>query len=269
MKHALLAHGIFAHENDLTRIAGSSTELGTDERQLARAARLHGCELPVVRRGSAAGARHELVTHLAHGTPVLLCVDNWDHWITAVAMHGEDVVVFDSHYDMPLRVEPWDALADRLGFRMRRLRGMWTTTLYDLMPLVRCGGSHRLDLTPERLEHLLRPESAVLAQRVDEHAAGMLELATVPGTQLEFAFPLGDFLAARRESIIGEALRHSGLAAYAAAERLLSDCIFVAELYRLWLRPDREHEAVEHVAGIVARNLRAAPAAEAVRELVA
>jgi hypothetical protein len=269
LKHGLLSVGVFAHEEELTRIAASSTEHGTDERQLARTARVFGCELPVVRRGSAGGARDELATHLARGTPVLLCVDNWEHWITAVAMHDDRVVVFDSHYDQPLRVEAWDQLVARLVYRQRRWGGAWMRSVYDLMPLTPTAPGYTLALTAERLEHLLRSDHAELAKRWDEHAAALLELAVPPGRQLEFGFPLVDFLTARRSSIVEAASQRIGYGVGPAAERLVGELIFTATLYQPLLRPDREPEAVERIAHIVAGALPPAPAAEPARAMVA
>jgi ABC-type bacteriocin/lantibiotic exporter with double-glycine peptidase domain len=107
LKHALLAHGVFTPAEELARAAGSTEEGGTDERQLQRAARTHRVDVLVVREQTAGDARRNLDTWLKRGIPVLLCVDEWEHWLTAVAADGEHVVVFDSKYDTPLRLEPW------------------------------------------------------------------------------------------------------------------------------------------------------------------
>ena len=58
LKHALIMLGISVDEREISRIAGTNKWSGTDERQLARAARKFGCELlmgrerhpPLVRR---------------------------------------------------------------------------------------------------------------------------------------------------------------------------------------------------------------------------
>src|SRR5262245_58292698 len=202
LKHALLALGVFAPEDDLARAAGSTERLGTDEPGLRRAARLHGVELRVVRETSRQPAREGLEGWLSRGVPVLLCIDQWEHWVTAVAADPEQVVIFDSKYDAPLRNEPWDALLDRLACQRPWLGGVWTRTLYDLHPIVpRREPRLRLALSPERLRSLGQPEHAHLAGRWDDYARALLPLALSPGAQLELGADLERFVRARRSAI--------------------------------------------------------------------
>ncbi|KPK74818.1 MAG: hypothetical protein AMS25_19070 [Gemmatimonas sp. SM23_52] len=95
LKHALLMRGVLASEWEIGKVAGT-TPLGTDENQLARVARHYGCELPTIRKVDADGARQELVTYLREGTPCLLCVNGWDHWVTAVQEEKGRFVILDS-----------------------------------------------------------------------------------------------------------------------------------------------------------------------------
>lgn len=270
LKHGLLALGVFTHEEDLTRLAGS-TEDGTDESQLERAARRFGCNLPLVRRRTPDAARRALAAELERGRPVLLCVDQWEHWITAVALHGQDVVVFDSHFATPLRVEPWARLEQRLGYHQRRWRGLWERTMYDLHPLVpRRGRRFRLSLPCEAVAYLLRPENALLIQKLDDVARGLLELAVQPGPQLELGFGLDAFLAMRREAIAELALGTQPGAAPQDVQRGVDWLIFVARLYAISLKPELEPHAVARAAGVLGDLIVAeAPEAAASAQLVA
>ena len=136
LKHALLVYGRVTHEDDLARLAGSTESVGTDERGLARALEAHGGTLKIIRRRTRLGARRELTSWLRRGVPVLLCVDQWDHWITAVADLGPRVALFDSHFDNAVfRTEPWHRLLERLVFRRRRLR-LWVPGWWDLHPVL-------------------------------------------------------------------------------------------------------------------------------------
>lgn len=260
LKHALLAYGVFAHEDELARIAGSSDTRGTDEKGLHRAARRHGCTLRVMRHASPTAARRELAGLLQSGVPVLLCVDQWEHWVTAVSAAGNELVVFDSHYAQPLRLEGWDAVIERLAYRQRRWRGLWNRTVFDLQPLVRQAAGFRLRLSPEEGAFLLRPENATLAARLDELARRVLELAVAPGRQLEFGFALDRFIATRRDTLLDRAARISAVDS-AAARRVTDDLAFVARVYGAVLRPEAEPHAVEALARLVAERAPARDAA--------
>src|ERR1700704_2943934 len=82
LKHALLALGRMVDVSQIATTARTHWWSGTDEIQLARAAREFECDLVLERRSDAEQARKLLVKYLRVQTPVLLCVDEWSHWIT-------------------------------------------------------------------------------------------------------------------------------------------------------------------------------------------
>ncbi|HEU5261934.1 MAG TPA: hypothetical protein VFU41_11000 [Gemmatimonadales bacterium] len=253
LKHALLAFGVFAREDDLARVAGSTEQHGTDEPGLRRAARAHGVELRVQRELEPRAADRELRAWLDRGMPVLLCLDQWEHWVTAVAMDGEHVILFDSKYDAPLRAEPWEPVLTRLACRRRYLRGVWTRTLYDLHPVVPRGGAgSRLALTATRARHLLREENAPLAQRWDEYARALLPLSSAPETGAQRGLDLEGVIEARRTVILDLAAGGAGDGLRTRAARAVDGMAFVAGMYRVALRPELEAEAVARLAGIAA-----------------
>jgi hypothetical protein len=249
LKHALLGLGVFAHEDRLARLAGSDEHRGTDERQLARAARRYQTELPVARRGTAAGARAEIESWVGRGIPVLLCLDQWDHWVTAVAADPGHVVLFDSKYDAPLLLTPWDEVAARLVYQERRL-GSWTRALYDVHPTLPRRPTYRLRLTPARARYLLHPDQAILASRWDDYARHALALALPAGEQMELGTPLADFAASRRTAILERAAARSGRDNGNAAQ-ILEGVAFAATLYGAVLRPETEPRAVGQLARAV------------------
>ncbi|MGH7547134.1 MAG: hypothetical protein ACREMM_03030 [Gemmatimonadales bacterium] len=255
LKHALLAFGVFAREDDLARVAGSTERHGTDEPGLRRAARAHGVELRAQRERELRVADRELRAWLGRGMPVLLCLDQWEHWVTAVAMDGEHVILFDSKYEAPLRAEPWEPVLARLACRRRYLRGIWTRTLYDLHPVVpRSSAGFRLALTATRARHLLREDAAPLALRWDEYARALLPLSSVPGAgaQLWLGSNLESFIEARRSAILDLAASGAGDELRARAARAVDGMAFVAGMYQVALRPELEAEAVARLAGIAA-----------------
>ncbi len=67
LKHALIMLGILADEKAISKIAGSDKNTGTNEVQLARAARKYECDLLLERREEAAEARRALGRTFAPG----------------------------------------------------------------------------------------------------------------------------------------------------------------------------------------------------------
>lgn len=180
LKHALLALGVFAHEDELAAIAGSSPATGTDEVGLGRAASAYRTELRVVRRRTAPAARGVLSRWLRRGVPVLLCVDQWDHWVTAVGHDEKEIVLLDSRPSSPtvLTIEPWTSLRERMVYRERRLGGIWNRWLYDLQPIIPIRrSSFRFHLTPQRARTLLG-KRAWLQEHWDEYARRLVPLAS-------------------------------------------------------------------------------------------
>jgi hypothetical protein len=74
---------------------------------LARAARHFDCDLPLVRRTNEERARAALVRHMGNHLPALLCVDEWDHWITVVRHEQQRFVILDSRHEPVLQVVEW------------------------------------------------------------------------------------------------------------------------------------------------------------------
>src|SRR5262245_16490009 len=98
---------------ELARIARTHWWSGTDEVRLARAARVHDCDMPLVRRGDPIVARQTLLGYLDRRIPVLLCVDEWSHWVTVVHHDAGRFVVIDSRRDPVLVVQDWPKVKAR------------------------------------------------------------------------------------------------------------------------------------------------------------
>jgi hypothetical protein len=193
LKHGLLSYGIFAHEDTLATAAGSTAEAGTDDHQLAMTAREYGCVLSFERYRTAHRARRALARLLAARTPVLLCLDQWDHWVTAVGADDTHVVLFDSHYDTVVRVESWSLVLQRLGYRRRVWRWGPTLRWYDLHPLgTRGEPALRLTLTVERARRLL-DAPASFRRALDDYARRLVPFVAHNGRR-SAAFALAPWL---------------------------------------------------------------------------
>ncbi len=250
--------GHFTHEDQLARAAGSSETVGTDEHGLARALAEFDCDLLVVRRLRETAARAELERWLRRSTPVLLCLDQWDHWVTAVSIDGDHVTLFDSHYDdAVLRVEPWERLVQRLAFHEHRLNGWWKRTLYDLHPVVpRRPTGVRARFTPERVHALANGRHRLLARTWDTHARALLDLgrtASLDGAQA----PLARLIERHRARILEQVPSANGEAA-----AVLDNMVLVSELYGLAPILRDEATLLSELGRIVTRFSTPAPVAE-------
>jgi ABC-type bacteriocin/lantibiotic exporter with double-glycine peptidase domain len=68
---------------------------GVDEDQLKTAILTLGFRPEVLHSSDRDGAWNRLVDFLRRGIPCLLCVDEWEHWVTAVGVNRDRVVVVD------------------------------------------------------------------------------------------------------------------------------------------------------------------------------
>lgn len=250
LKHAFLMLGILASEREIGSLAGTTPE-GTDEVQLARAARHYGCELPTRRHTVPGAAREELVSYLRDGIACLMCVDEWDHWVTAVAEEGGQFILLDSERPEVIVILDWP-----------RLRKLWVyhdeeddgaaQTLYDLHPVIpREGKRTRAHFTLERALHLQDPENRGLAQLWDTYVEDLIALCgPPPGSAGSRSF--GEFLAENESLLLDQLEIWHGSMDRPAAASVLHRMRFVADTYGLTLPPDDETRAISAVSVMLA-----------------
>lgn len=253
LKHALLVHGILASEREIGRLAGTGPE-GTDEAQLERAARHYGCELPTIRKSEPDEARGDLTTFLQRGIPCLLCVDEWDHWVTAVREEKERFIVLDSKRTEVIEILDW-----------ARLRRTWvyhdddgdgdrgSVTLYDLHPVIaRFSTRNRAHFSLERARHLLRPENQTLARLWDVYVEDLIALCRSGEPGGGRLSSLGEFLRRHTNLLLDELEVWHGRIEREAAARVLDRMRFVADTYGFVVRQRDERRTVAAIAMILA-----------------
>lgn len=242
LKYALLTYGILADEAELGRAAGTCEANGTDEVGLGRAAQLHGCRLQVIRHVRPAGAREELLRLLEAAVPTLLCVDQWDHWLTAVSAEGDEIVLLDSREEPVSVVVTWDRLASMLVFRKRRF--FRTREFYDLHPLL---PAHppvvRARFTVAAARRLADPAHRELAHGWHRRLLDLRGLAL----RVSGGLPLSRFLHDRA----GDLLAAAGSADMPAALRQLEYYALVGDTYDFRIAQDQEADAFERIVRLI------------------
>lgn len=83
LRHALLRWGIEATQGELQREAGTTRASGTGEAGLIRAAAGRGIALKPCTATSWREASRRIDAAHRRGRPLILCVDDWEHWIVA------------------------------------------------------------------------------------------------------------------------------------------------------------------------------------------
>lgn len=82
----------------LRDLVGTTAETpeGGDEHDIMRALLAYGSDVDEHASGDARRAWVWLLESLDADRPVLLCLDRWEHWVTAIGRAGRQVVVYDS-----------------------------------------------------------------------------------------------------------------------------------------------------------------------------
>jgi hypothetical protein len=257
LKYALIVLGISGDEREIARIAGTD-EHGTDEAELARAAKRYGCELQLVRRRDPEESRSELEGCLRERIPVLLCVHGWDHWVTVAGADGGEFIILDGRDPSVLSVMPWQRLREILLYR-EGAPGGGHRAVYDLHPLVpRVRTPIRARLSVASVRHLRAEGNRALARTWDRYLEDLVAVCTVPTLQHAFSVALSDMLWRSEEDVLHRAHRLAGTIEVPALRRILENLCFVAATYELRVPVGQEQRALDAVSEILSRRASAA-----------
>ena len=253
LKHALAALGVLKDEREISRLAGTHWWHGTDEIQLGRAARRFNCDLQMIRRHNERQARAELVRYLRRGVPVLLCVDEWSHWVTAVNVEQGNFILLDSRDKKVLTLASWP-----------QLRRMWVYheddevddtvvhTFYDLHPVVpRFRRKTRAQFSLARARVLRRAANRQLAELWDVYLGDLLVLCRTRTPLSRKVFSLGEFFRRHEEMIIQQVDYWHGNIDHRAAKKVLYNLHFVADTYGLVVPAGQEKRTIAGITAIL------------------
>lgn len=254
LKHALIALGLPHDEGEITHIAGTRWWQGTDEIQLGRAARRFGCTLHLVRRRDPLRARRELLLWLKRGLPVLLCVDQWSHWITVVKAEAGKYIILDSHERRVLAIADWATLRRRWAYREdAEVADEEPQHLYDLHPVVpRRGWRMRAHFSLARVRALRLPKNRQIAARWDAYLEDLLAFCSPRSPRSERVVSLGEFFRRHGSMLVEEVDYWHGALDRDAARRILDDLHFVADTYGLVVPEESEKRAIAGLTALLA-----------------
>jgi hypothetical protein len=253
LKHALLALGRMVDADEIASTARTHWWSGTNEIQLARAAREFECDLVLERRSDPEDARKVLVKHLREQTPVLLCVDEWSHWITVLRAEDRRFVVVDSNDDPLLSVRTWPQLRNWWRYHDTEYATSDNApTLYDLMAVApRFRIAVKADFSVERVKFLRRPENRRLARHWNEYLEDLLEICRPPTHRIAQPLSMGEFLRRHQELILTRVVYWHGDVSREECMRVLRDLRFVSETYGLVIPASMARRATADLAILI------------------
>ena len=243
LKHALLVYGIMATESELSRAAGTS-RYGTDDEQLKRAARRYDCDLQMIRRSEPEKARRELVAQLRKRIPCLICIENWNHWVTVLREEKGQFIYLDSQEPEVVVIANWTTLRRLWAYREPDDYDAETIyTFYDLHPLVpRRRVKTRARFSLERARYLRRHTE--FARLWDVYVDDLLAICRPRTPQSERVISMGEFLRRHGSMIVDQLDYWHGDLDPKPAERILEHMKIVADTYRLVIHEEDEKRAI-------------------------
>ena len=252
LKHALLALGRMVDVGDIAANAKTHHMAGTNEIQLARAARAVECDLVMERRQDPEEARKILTKFLKEQTPVLLCVEEWSHWVTVVRAEGARFVVVDSMDEPLLSVRTWPQLRNWWRYHDTDYSTTNPPLLYDLMAVTpRFKSTVKADFSVERVKFLRRPENRRLASHWNEYLEDLLEICRPPTHRIAQPLSMGEFLRRHQELILTRVVYWHGDVSREDVMRVLRDFRFVSETYGLVIPASMSRRATADLAILV------------------
>jgi ABC-type bacteriocin/lantibiotic exporter with double-glycine peptidase domain len=83
-------------EATIRRVANTTTK-GTDESGIIKSVYHYGYKTTQINSHSKKEAWAKIKYQIGKGRPIILCVNDWNHWVTVVGMFGNKVIMFDPY----------------------------------------------------------------------------------------------------------------------------------------------------------------------------
>lgn len=251
LKHALTMLGVIADPDRLARESHLHWTKGTDEVDLARAARAYGCTMKLTRFVDPEQARRSIIEVLKDG-PVLLCVDSWEHWITLVHHQAGRFVALDSESDPVVIVLDWAQLRERWTYEHAPTKAKdGSVDLFDMFPVrpkTPRRGSVRAKFAVARAKGLRRPENKDLASSWDEYLEDLLEICRPRSPNHVDAITLGELVRRHHDILVTRVTYWHGETQPATLRRVLRNFRFVADTYGMVVPAGSQRRALADLA---------------------
>lgn len=248
MKHALVMLGVFKHEDEIAKIAGSNWWAGTTEIGLAKAARKFNCKMKYIQSSNPNDARRALNEELKKGRPCILSVSSWEHWITVVNYSRGNYVVIDSEYDKVISVKSANQLLKKWKYK-DEYEGFTSYDAYAVYPKFRIYTKAKFNLNYAKA--LMYKKNHDLALKWDQYFNDLISIAK-PRTKLSINFiTFSEFLRRSEENIVEHVANWHGKPKLSELRKVIENMRFVAEVYDLIIPMDDEKKAIIDVTSLL------------------
>ena len=95
ISNAFSVFGVEIEEDTIAEVAQTSASGGTSDRGMKKAIQHFNFVAEPVQHRVADLALEDLKRRLSGGVPVILCVDQWSHWVTAIGRLGDTYIIVD------------------------------------------------------------------------------------------------------------------------------------------------------------------------------
>lgn len=111
--NALEVLGIRRSQREVARLCHVSPAAGTNETEMKRALLANGAQVDEHTTTDNAAALSWASNHLVDNGPVILCVDDDEHWVTLIGTCGSRFIMFDPSRNVGIEVHDWFTLPTR------------------------------------------------------------------------------------------------------------------------------------------------------------
>jgi ABC-type bacteriocin/lantibiotic exporter with double-glycine peptidase domain len=115
LHNALLMLGKDIEIDTVAKKCGTTSESGTNENQLLKAAKKFGCNFKTIKAYSEDELKSQLSYYLKKSYPILAAFDDWQHWAAIIHTKQNKFIILDSSRPGPtVRAYTWKKLKSRL-----------------------------------------------------------------------------------------------------------------------------------------------------------
>jgi len=248
LKYALVMHGKFENEMEISQRAGTHWWNGTNELSLSKAAKFYDCTLKSIRRKNEKKAKITLNKYLKKKIPCILCVDNWEHWITVIAFDKSKYIIVDSQESPVIQIYSWRTLRNRWVYRDLKSDSL-IFDLYPLVPNFKRNSKPKFDLN-FALE-LRKEKNKDLAKNWDSYFSDLIEICKTKTSKTTNYITLNEFFRRYSKMLIDEVSYWHGFPTRNELKELLNRFKIVAEIYNLIIPEEKIIQAISSFTSIL------------------
>lgn len=248
LKHALVMLGVFKHEDQISQIAGSNWWDGTNEFGLVKAAKKFKCGMKHFQSSNPKDALKLLNENLRKGTPCVLSVNNWEHWMSVVNFSRGKYIYIDSGHDRVIGIMTSAQLLKYWKYK-DSYEDIISYDGYVIQPKFRTYTKARFSL--ENARFLMYKKNDNLARKWDHYFNDLITICKPRTKQKVNLMTFSEFLRRNEKSLVEKIADWHGMPKYNEMKNILHNMKFVAEIYDLIIPLEEEKKALVDISALL------------------